>query len=39
MKKIFLAILIILGVFACSSSNLNTKSAPAYRPVTTRSVR
>jgi hypothetical protein len=40
MKKIFLAILIILCVFACSStSNLNKRQAPAYRPVTTQSVR
>ena len=39
MKKIFLAILIILFVFACSSSNLNTRSAPAYRPVSAGSVR
>jgi uncharacterized protein YcfL len=39
MKKIFLAILIILFVFACGSSNANKRSAPAHRPVSAQSVR
>lgn len=39
MKKIFLALLIILFVFACSSTNMNKSNAPGYRPVSAGSVR
>ena len=38
MKKIFMALLIILFVFACSK-DLTKRPAPAYKPVTARSVR
>ena len=38
MKKIFLALLIILFVFACSN-DLTKKQAPSYRPVTAQGVR
>jgi len=38
MKKIFLALLIILFVFGCSK-DWTKKQAPAYRPITARDVR
>jgi len=38
MKKIFLALLIILFIFACSN-DWTKKQAPAYRPLTARQVR
>jgi len=42
MKKIFLALLIILFAFACSSDGTKKrtkKQAPAYRPITAGDVR
>ena len=38
MKKIFMALLIILFAFACSN-DWTKKQAPAYRPVTAKGVR
>ena len=38
MKKIFIALLIILFAFACSK-DWTKKQAPAYKPVTARGVR
>ncbi len=32
MKKIFLALLIISFVYACSSTNMNKGGTPVYRP-------
>jgi len=38
MKKIFLALFIILFAFACSN-DWTKKQAPAYKPITSRDVR
>jgi hypothetical protein len=40
MKKIFMALLMILFVFACSNDwSQKNKKAPAYKPITARDVR